>query len=245
MIYYNQEHIGGVKMKKLVVWAIVLILCFSISGCGNNSSEDVNSIMRTNDYKEDVIKFDDIEWLTELSKAEKKVKKDLLTTNDCYRAEEIQNSELDIKSLFIGNDYKVEEPNRKSVGKIAGWDIMLIEMKYVGYKSNNYVYGYELHIKDYEKSTDLELIEKDLVDKLDNKYGEDKRYTNDGYFDYEWRDKNENKVGLHLTTNYIIMSYKCTNIEEYFDKVEEEQLIRDQLEEEKRNKEIKENSSGL
>ena len=174
--------------------------------------------MRTNDYKEDVIKFDDIEWLTELSKAEKKVKNDLLTTNDYDRGDDIRFKDYSY-ILYIGHDDNI---NDKSIGKIAGWDLSRIEMIYVKYNSNNYVYHYDIYIKDYEKSTDLEVIKKDLVEKLDNKYGKDERYTNNDEYEYEWMDKNGNIVGIEEYGHLIHMIYECTNIREYFEKLDEE-----------------------
>ena len=235
-------------MKKLVAWVIVLILCFSISGCGNSSSEDVNSIMRTNDYKEDVIKFDDIEWLTELSKAEKKVKDDLLTTKNIYRSEFGGDVDGSTGSLLIGNNYSKDYKERdelKSQGKIAGWDIYGIEMIYVMNNNKKYVYRYNIAIKDFERGTNLELIEKDLMEKLDNKYGENNRNDNSEKNDYEWSDKNRNRVGIKLGGEYVSMMYECSNVYEGIEKIKKEESNKNKAEQEKKDKEVKENSKGL
>lgn len=249
-------------MKKLVAWAIVLILCFSISGCGNNSSEDVNSIMRTNDYKEDLIKFDDIEWLTELNIAEKKIKDDLLTTNNIYRVDLSGNEDGDEGHMMMRYDYGDNKKDLRTniIGKIAGWDLNSIEIDYIMRNKKKYVHKYTIVIVDNEGKTTPESIKLDLIDKLDKKYGEENRVANPNYenesqdenaltnhftYEFEWKDKNGNSARIRAYDKSVGITYRCNNIDEYLNMEKEEKSNKKKIEEENRKKEIKNNSNGL
>lgn len=230
-------------MKKLVVWAIVLILCFSISGCGGSKEDDINSLVRTHDVKKDIIKFDDIEWLTELSEAEKKIKDDLITTNNLHISDTCH--EIDDTSGYLYMRYKDEDGEdlyQNSIGKLAGWDINAVSITYIEKNGKKYVYEFFMNIIDLENGNSIEDIKNDIVEKLDIKYGEENRNTNNPKYGNEWIDKNDNRVRIGSNDECVFIDYICNDGNEYIDKKFEEKKneMKKNIEQTK-----KENSKGL
>lgn len=208
-------------MKKMISFVLVLVLlCVGLSGC-SGKSDDVNSVMRSHNYKEDEIKFDDIEWLVELDTAEKKIKDSLITT-EVYRDEriEIEKEKYGYNQgvVYYKGTKDDEEKYRYSIGKIAGWDINEISIKYIEYNSKKYVLRYIIRIADKEKNTNI--IVDDLVNKIDNKYGYEYRYNGDDkLYDFEWRDKNNNEITILKRTKNVTIGYECKDAVEYITKI--------------------------
>ena len=235
-------------MKKLVAWAIVLILCLSISGCGNSNgkADDVNSVVRSHNYKEDVIKFDDIEWLTEFSEVEKKINEDLLTTTEIDRKESIQGTrekfgyDYDIGTIFLQHKELDKKTLNKSIGKLAEWDILSLSIQFIEYKDIKYVYGYSIMIMDLEKKYEIWQIKNNIEKKLDIKYSIEKKKKRDEsenvLYDYMWEDDNNNRIVIQdMGDEVVSIQYYCNDINDKNSKSTDEYI----------NKELSENSKGL
>jgi len=217
MIYYNQEHIGGIKMKKLVAWAIVLIMvCFTMCGCGGQSSI---SKMRRHNSKKDIIKFDDIEWLSERKDVENKIKEIL---NDSEL--KIENEELDRKEGLKNSgltEYVTEISNDSDIiGEIAGWNIKKLLIYYISNDNGQSQYAYNFIVYFNSGNTNSGIVFNDIKDKLNAKYkdGSNSNWT------AEWNDSNNNSTYMTIIPGNggtVYLTYSCGDVEAYIDDIEE------------------------
>ena len=229
-------------MKKLVSMLLALaLLSVCLSGCGGSSDKsnenDINSIVRTHDAKNDVIKFDNIEWSEEVDIAKEKIIKDLEITEDI----DISNYTLSKKDE-CGFDREIinisKEGEKHKIGKLAGWEISAIRMDCYMIDNKEYISDYQIEISGMDGENIYDEIAKDIIEKLDKKYKDLTTKSSDDRYNTTYTDDNNNEIRIDAGKEGIYIIYMCNDAIDYLKRTEQEYLNRIK-------KEKKEDSKGL
>lgn len=226
------------KTIRVLTSLILMILVMFVYECC--MAIDMNSVIH-HDTNNDIIKFNNIEWLEERESVENKIENLITNTNIQKDNKPIENLSLIIKDEE-GRYYASKYPdgyvvyntvitNKDSsetvIGKIAGWNIHIINIEYINNEqeiNKQYVFGYSVVIAEESNKSDYKTIYDDIKEKLKNIYSTcsiRESSTNDKNGDiraYELyiEDTNNNHIRLVGYNNSKIVSlvYSCGDLDQ-------------------------------
>lgn len=257
------------KIIKVITLLILIISVMLIYECC--MAIDMNSIIH-HDTNNDILKFNNIEWLEERESVEYKIG-NLITTANIQRDNKlVEDLSLIIKDkqgkMYTSrypDGYEVyattitdKESSDNVVGKIAGWNTHNISIEYISNEqeeNKQYAFRYTVFISEENNKTDYKAIYDDIKEKLKSKYSmcnireSSSNATNGDIWAYELyiEDTNNNHIRLvgYNNTKIVTITYSCGDLDQYMI----ETIIERKKEEEEALKQdlenIKKDSEGL
>lgn len=209
-------------MRKISLVVIFAICCILLCGCSSNAS----SFKREHDKKDDVIKFNNIDWLTSKEDVDAKLKEDfgdefITIIADLYRK---ANDEIG----FYQYTYKAKDGGNLN-WNIGGYENSIVAFTYASddKSKTNYLVSVTLKYADF-----TEEMVKDLRSKLRKIYNETETDDKKHHIGSTFTDSNNNTIYLKYWEEYddqwghndalFYIDYICGDMEEYFNQLREE-----------------------
>lgn len=207
-------------MKKLVVWAIVLIIVvFTMSGCGNSSNtSNITGKTRAHSAKDDLIKFYDFEWMTDEEAIDKKFDSDFGANS--YYKKSYENDEflsklgvqaVNDKVAIVSVNYDNEDGNIPLEWEIGGQKIQFITIDYIMDIKTTQKELYHATYYFLDESSDTF---HDLNNKLSALYGKTETIYDGKKRNAVYTDSNNNRVEIKFDGDTTTVSYYCGDLED-------------------------------